>query len=79
MISVEIRGSGTSWACFHGGKQITNLQNSYDKACISALVAERRLKARPRHCLCCGAEFTSMGIGHRMCDACREDARQALL
>lgn len=79
MITIEIRGSGSSWACYCDGKQVTNPQNSYDKACISAMVAERRMRARQRKCLCCGQEFTSFGIGNRMCDTCRADARQAML
>ncbi|MDF2143238.1 hypothetical protein [Paenirhodobacter sp. CAU 1674] len=78
-VDIEIRGSGSSWSVFHQGQQLGKPQNQYEKACISAGVWQRRLSARDRACLCCGAQFSSYGIGHRMCDACREDARGAMV
>jgi len=77
-VSVDIMGSGSAWAVYHQGARLSGFLNQFDKACIAARVWEQRLSATPRRCLCCGRDFTSFGKGHRMCDACREDARQML-
>lgn len=33
--------------------------------------ADRRRKAGPRPCMCCGHSFESEGVHHRLCGTCR--------
>lgn len=57
------------------GAAISDALRSYDHAVFwrdaAQREADRRRKAGPRPCLCCGATFVSTGIHHRLCDPCR--------
>ena len=79
MATVEIRGSGYSFALFVDGQTHGTGASSYEKACIKANYLERMLARVDRPCLCCGATFTAAGRNNRMCPACTDFAAGAMI
>lgn len=69
-LPIDIRGSGTSWAVFVGGRQVDTVTNAYDKACIKAAKIERRLQRIDRPCLRCTTTFTAEHRHNRLCPDC---------
>lgn len=77
MDELELRGSG-SVAIFAGEERVSQWYGSRGKAISAIAGVDRRRRSRERPCITCQAPFKSMGPGHRMCNACRAIARQAL-
>lgn len=79
MMNVEIRGSGASWACFVGGRQVDTATNTYEKACIKAMKLERNLQKVAQPCLCCAATFEAAHRHNRLCTDCTAFASGAMV
>ena len=72
--TIELRGSGASWAGYRGSERVTPYRNRPEQ--ITALIDKlnRKAAASTRPCLCCGARFNSEGPHNRMCGTCRSRA-----
>ena len=71
--ALDIRGSGTNWAVFHGQDLIAHA-TSHGNAIVALTGIERRLNTKSRPCLCCRDLFQSTGIHHRLCATCKKEA-----
>ena len=72
-MSIDVRGSGSSWAVIRGDERISGFFQNHDDAARSAASKERKLRLRKRPCLCCGDTFNSEGPHNRLCNACRRN------
>jgi len=72
-MTLDVRGSGRSWAVYHGDDRITGFLGNYNLAAMVATSRERKLRLSTRACLCCGADFQSEGAHNRLCNPCRRN------
>ncbi|WP_146176349.1 MULTISPECIES: hypothetical protein [Rhodovulum] len=73
MITLEIRGTGSSCAVYMGNERVSRFFLKREAAICAERAIAQRLQQRQRSCLCCGAEFTSHGAGNRLCNTCRQE------
>lgn len=67
---IDTIGAGSMWIVRRNGVQVDTASH-FDAAERKADSLRRKSKQRQRFCLCCDKEFTSWGIGNRMCPTCR--------
>lgn len=73
---LDLRKVGHAWIVTFRGRALTEPIANY----TSAIEKQNRFAARTRQserpCITCGETFTSTGIHHRMCNQCRQYARE---
>ncbi|HGG04494.1 MAG TPA: hypothetical protein ENK28_03465 [Aliiroseovarius sp.] len=72
-MTLDVSGTGRSWCVVTSdGTIVSRHFTCRDYAIMEIERLKQAKKARPRNCLCCGAEFTSEGAHNRMCMDCRK-------
>lgn len=69
--SVELRGTGQSWAGYRGDQRVTPFRTRPEQATDLIEKLNRAARKRERPCMCCGTAFDSEGPHNRMCGTCR--------
>ena len=69
--SIELRGTGLSWAGYRGNERVTPFRSRPEQAAQLIEKLNHATQVKERDCMCCGARFESEGKHNRLCSTCR--------